>query len=84
MKFYTNVQMYGNTILLRGPKSRAALAHFGHRTTVNNEHTHDGVKPCGGEGVRARALHVIAVAQPREEEGGGQPDVTTEKARDRK
>ena len=34
-----------NTVLLRGPKSRAALAHFGHRTSVNNEHTHDGVKP---------------------------------------
>lgn len=34
-----------NTILLRGPKDREALAHFGHRTTVNNPHTHDGVKP---------------------------------------
>ena len=34
-----------NTVLLRGPKSRAALAHFGHRTSVNNPHTHDGVKP---------------------------------------
>mmetsp|Transcript_4892 Transcript_4892/g.9328 ORF Transcript_4892/g.9328 Transcript_4892/m.9328 type:complete len:193 (-) Transcript_4892:198-776(-) len=34
-----------NTVLLRGPKSRKALAHFGHRTTVSNEHTHDGVKP---------------------------------------
>lgn len=34
-----------NTVLLRGPKSRKALAHFGHSTTVNNPHTHDGVKP---------------------------------------
>mmetsp|Transcript_10414 Transcript_10414/g.14722 ORF Transcript_10414/g.14722 Transcript_10414/m.14722 type:complete len:193 (+) Transcript_10414:203-781(+) len=34
-----------NTVLLRGPKSRAALAHFGHSTSVTNEHTHDGVKP---------------------------------------
>merc|ERR1712032_1803242 len=34
-----------NTVLLRGPKSRKALAHFGHRTSVNNPHTHDGVKP---------------------------------------
>uniref|UniRef100_A0A7S1GNR7 Large ribosomal subunit protein uL15/eL18 domain-containing protein n=1 Tax=Cyclophora tenuis TaxID=216820 RepID=A0A7S1GNR7_CYCTE len=34
-----------NTILLRGPKSRAALAHFGHRVTVNNPHTHNSVKP---------------------------------------
>lgn len=34
-----------NTVLIRGPTSRKALAHFGHRTTVNNPHTHDGVKP---------------------------------------
>jgi large subunit ribosomal protein L18e len=34
-----------NTILLRGPKSREALAHFGHSTSVLNPHTHDGVKP---------------------------------------
>jgi large subunit ribosomal protein L18e len=34
-----------NTILLRGPKSREALSHFGHRTTVNNPHTHNAVKP---------------------------------------
>mmetsp|Transcript_22597 Transcript_22597/g.33456 ORF Transcript_22597/g.33456 Transcript_22597/m.33456 type:complete len:193 (+) Transcript_22597:54-632(+) len=34
-----------NTVLLRGPKSRKALAHFGHSTTVTNEHTHNGVKP---------------------------------------
>ena len=34
-----------NTVLLRGPKSRAALAHFGHSTSVLNPHTHDGVKP---------------------------------------
>merc|ERR1712003_336689 len=34
-----------NTVLLRGPKSREALSHFGHRVTVNNPHTHDGVKP---------------------------------------
>mmetsp|Transcript_9528 Transcript_9528/g.14166 ORF Transcript_9528/g.14166 Transcript_9528/m.14166 type:complete len:193 (-) Transcript_9528:72-650(-) len=34
-----------NTVLLRGPKSRAALAYFGHSTSVNNPHTHDGVKP---------------------------------------
>jgi len=35
----------GNTVLLRGPKSRKAQAHFGHRTSVSNPHTHDGVKP---------------------------------------
>jgi large subunit ribosomal protein L18e len=35
----------GNTVLLRGPKNREALSHFGHTTTVNNPHTHDGVKP---------------------------------------
>lgn len=35
----------GNTVLLRGPKSRTALAHFGHRTTVNNPHTHNAIKP---------------------------------------
>mmetsp|Transcript_13775 Transcript_13775/g.32050 ORF Transcript_13775/g.32050 Transcript_13775/m.32050 type:complete len:193 (-) Transcript_13775:132-710(-) len=34
-----------NTVLLRGPKSREALAHFGHRVTVNNPHTHSHVKP---------------------------------------
>jgi len=34
-----------NTVLLRGPKSRSAQAHFGHNTSVVNEHTHDGVKP---------------------------------------
>merc|ERR1712038_93799 len=34
-----------NTVLLRGPKSRKALAHFGRSTTVNTPHTHDGVKP---------------------------------------
>jgi len=34
-----------NTVLLRGPKSREALAHFGHRTSVNNPHTHTSVKP---------------------------------------
>lgn len=34
-----------NTVLLRGPKSRKALAHFGHRVTVANPHTHTGVKP---------------------------------------
>lgn len=34
-----------NTVLLRGPRSRAALAHFGHSTSVNNPHTHDAVKP---------------------------------------
>ena len=34
-----------NTVLLRGPKSREALSHFGHRTTVNNPHTHNAVKP---------------------------------------
>ena len=33
------------TVLLRGPKSREALAHFGHATSVANPHTHDGVKP---------------------------------------
>jgi len=34
-----------NTVLLRGPKDREALKHFGHRTTVNNPHTHTNVKP---------------------------------------
>ena len=34
-----------NTILLRGPKSRKALAHFGHSTSVTNPHTHTNVKP---------------------------------------
>ena len=34
-----------NTVLLRGPKSRKALAHFGHSTSVNNPHAHNGVKP---------------------------------------
>jgi large subunit ribosomal protein L18e len=35
-----------NTVLLRGSKSsREAVKHFGHRTSVNNPHTHDGVKP---------------------------------------
>ncbi|CAM9605493.1 unnamed protein product [Choristocarpus tenellus] len=35
-----------NTVLLRGPKNaREAVRHFGHRTTVNNLHTHNSVKP---------------------------------------
>ena len=34
-----------NTVLLRGPKSREALAHFGHKTSVSNPHTHTAVKP---------------------------------------
>ena len=34
-----------NTVLLRGPESRAALAYFGKRTSVNNPHAYDGVKP---------------------------------------
>ncbi|CAE7660559.1 RPL18B [Symbiodinium microadriaticum] len=35
-----------NTVLLRGAKNaREAVSHFGHRTTVNNPHTHDAVKP---------------------------------------
>lgn len=34
-----------NTVLLRGPESREALAHFGKRTTVTNPHAYDGVKP---------------------------------------
>ena len=35
-----------NTVLLRGRKTaREAVRHFGHRTSVNNPHTHDGVKP---------------------------------------
>lgn len=34
-----------NTVLLRGIKDREALRHFGHSTSVNNPHTHDGVKP---------------------------------------
>jgi len=34
------------TVLLRGSKkSREAERHFGHRTSPNNPHTHDGVKP---------------------------------------
>jgi len=34
------------TVLLRGSKtSREANKHFGHRTSVANPHTHDGVKP---------------------------------------
>mmetsp|Transcript_6510 Transcript_6510/g.9807 ORF Transcript_6510/g.9807 Transcript_6510/m.9807 type:complete len:193 (-) Transcript_6510:117-695(-) len=35
-----------NTVLLRGAKNaRESVRHFGHRTTVNNPHTHDSVKP---------------------------------------
>ena len=35
-----------NTVLLRGPKAaREAEAHFGHRTSSLNPHTHDSVKP---------------------------------------
>jgi large subunit ribosomal protein L18e len=35
-----------NTVLLRGRKNvRESLKYFGHRTSVNNPHTHDGVKP---------------------------------------
>jgi large subunit ribosomal protein L18e len=34
-----------NTVLLRGPKSREALSHFGHSTSVSNPPTHSGVKP---------------------------------------
>ena len=35
-----------NTVLLRGAKNaRESVRHFGHRTTVTNPHTHDGVKP---------------------------------------
>eukprot|EP00549_Striatella_unipunctata_P017428 CAMPEP_0118717310 /NCGR_PEP_ID=MMETSP0800-20121206/28069_1 /TAXON_ID=210618 ORGANISM="Striatella unipunctata, Strain CCMP2910" /NCGR_SAMPLE_ID=MMETSP0800 /ASSEMBLY_ACC=CAM_ASM_000638 /LENGTH=192 /DNA_ID=CAMNT_0006623995 /DNA_START=149 /DNA_END=727 /DNA_ORIENTATION=+ len=34
-----------NTVLLRGPKNREALSHFGHSTSVNNPHTHNHVKP---------------------------------------
>jgi large subunit ribosomal protein L18e len=35
-----------NTVLLRGAKTaREAVKHFGHRTSVNNPHTHAGVKP---------------------------------------
>jgi large subunit ribosomal protein L18e len=34
-----------NTVLLRGPRTRDAQKHFGHRVTVNNPHTHTGVKP---------------------------------------
>jgi len=34
------------TVLLRGPKAaRASNSHFGHKTSVNNPHTHNGVKP---------------------------------------
>ena len=35
-----------NTVLLRGSKSsREAVSHFGHKTSVQNPHTHDNVKP---------------------------------------
>jgi large subunit ribosomal protein L18e len=35
-----------NTVLLRGPKAaRESVKHFGHRTSSNNPHTHDSVKP---------------------------------------
>ncbi|CAM9270221.1 unnamed protein product [Ectocarpus fasciculatus] len=35
-----------NTVLLRGAKNaRESVSHFGHRTSVNNPHTHDAVKP---------------------------------------
>jgi len=34
-----------NTVLLRGPKWRSGMAHWGHSTSVNNPHTHNGVKP---------------------------------------
>jgi large subunit ribosomal protein L18e len=34
-----------NTVLLRGPRTRDAQAHFGHSTSVTNPHTHDAVKP---------------------------------------
>ena len=35
-----------NTVLLRGSKSsRESVKSFGHRTSVANPHTHDGVKP---------------------------------------
>ena len=35
-----------NTVLLRGAKNaREAVSHFGHKTSVTNPHTHDGVKP---------------------------------------
>ncbi|KAL7556588.1 hypothetical protein ACA910_003479 [Epithemia clementina (nom. ined.)] len=34
-----------DTVLLRGPKSREALSHFGHSVSVNNPHTHTNVKP---------------------------------------
>jgi large subunit ribosomal protein L18e len=33
------------TVLLRGSKWRESLTHFGHRTSVVNNHTHDAVKP---------------------------------------
>eukprot|EP01034_Spumella_vulgaris_P021722 gene21723-27775_t len=35
-----------NTVLLRGAKNaRDSVRYFGHRTSVTNPHTHDGVKP---------------------------------------
>lgn len=35
-----------NTVLLRGAKNaRESVKYFGHRTSVNNPHTHDSVKP---------------------------------------
>eukprot|EP00401_Gymnodinium_catenatum_P056763 CAMPEP_0117551084 /NCGR_PEP_ID=MMETSP0784-20121206/49009_1 /TAXON_ID=39447 /ORGANISM="" /LENGTH=192 /DNA_ID=CAMNT_0005348113 /DNA_START=37 /DNA_END=615 /DNA_ORIENTATION=- len=35
-----------NTVLLRGAKNaRESVRHFGHRTSVNNPHTHNAVKP---------------------------------------
>lgn len=34
-----------NTVLIRGPKNRESLSHFGHSTSVANPHTHSNVKP---------------------------------------
>jgi len=34
-----------NTVLLRGSRWRESVTHWGHRTTVNNPHTHNHVKP---------------------------------------
>jgi len=34
-----------NTVLIRGCKWREVMSHFGHSTSVNNPHTHTGVKP---------------------------------------
>ena len=38
-----------NTVFLRGPKNRESLKQFWHKKSVNNPHTHTGVKPYARE-----------------------------------